>query len=121
MKEAKENLAKKSEPKGDHTPKLKPEEVEKLAKELQAGGDSKAKQDAMKKLEDGLKDPKQRQEIQKQLEEMKKNLSDAAAKKNLEDAMKQMAKDLQQPKGQDPKLPNAEQIEKLAEAVAADG
>jgi DNA repair exonuclease SbcCD ATPase subunit len=117
MKEAKENVAKDSgAPKGGgDAPKLKPEDVEKLAKELQAQGNGKDKQDAMKKLEEAMKDPKQRQEIEKQLDDMKKNLKDEQAKKEMDDAMKQMAKDLQQ--GKSPNLPKPEDIDKLAKQL----
>ncbi|MBO0697856.1 MAG: hypothetical protein J2P46_05655, partial [Zavarzinella sp.] len=73
----------------ENTPKVSPQDLKDLAKQMN-GQDAKAKQDAAKKFEDLMKDPKARDEAMKMMEEMAKDGKNSPEdQKALDEAIKQ--------------------------------
>ena len=87
VKQAKDNIAKKGEGEGD-SPKVKPEDVEKLVKDLESN-DPKTIEKARKELEEIAKDPKKKADFDKQLGEM---LKDPEKRKQIQEAIEQPVK-----------------------------
>jgi collagen type III alpha len=108
---SKENLKKKEGPPQPPKPNEE-EDVDKLAKKADKGKE-KEKQDAREKLEKKLQDPKQREQVQKQLDDYRKSLKTEQEKQEFDKTMRQMREDIA-------KKPKAEDIQKLAQQLQSD-
>lgn len=115
-KEMSKELAK-NDPKDKPTPKdgqggkPDPKDLEKLAKEM-AGNDPKAKEDAAKKLQEMMNDPKQRDAAKEMMEQMAKNAKDEDMKKGLDEMLKQAKEMAKNPPKVDP-----EKLKELAKQM----
>jgi collagen type III alpha len=113
VKQAEQNLAKKDTKKDPGTGDgPKKEDVEQLAKDLN-GSDAGKREAAQKKLEELMRDPKNRDAVKDQLDKAKKDM-DQTGQQKIDDAVKK-AEDVARKGGEgDNAPPKKEEIEKLA-------
>ena len=118
IKKAEENIAKKEA--GGANQKLSPEDVQKVAKDLQSD-DPMKKQAAQDKLQQMLQDPNNREAVKDQLEKSKQGLNDETAKKNIDDAIKKAEENIAKKEaGSGNQKLSPEDVQKVAKGLQSD-